>query len=420
MRQDRLHQGRRGDDSAGSGQRHADSWRRPLSVAWIAVVAALTLTGQTQVGAAHPSLCMICGSRGMADAVLNFLLFVPLGLLLASPTNPVRRAFLSGLAFSLLIETAQFVLPGRDPTLRDVLANALGAGCGGLLASASKVGYRRFRPLAATAIGIATGTAVLLGGWLMTVDLPDLTYWGQTAPRLGHLESFSGRVASAWLNGRVWRTGRIPQGSPVYEELRQDWTIRATLVLGNRVTGLAPVLSVFDDREREILLLGVDGSDLVLRERTKATGFRLDQPDVRLHDGLLAHADGDSVVIVAARRGAQRCLGVEEELHCGLGVTPGRLWGLFLYPLGISHGARTLFDMIFVAAAFFAIGFTSARVGLTALNGVLVVSLSALGVMLGPLTPSPPAEVLSALVGLVVGLAVARITWRAEEPVACG
>lgn len=66
------------------------------------------------------------------ELTANIAMFVPLGLLLASSAR-VRTPWLAvaaGLAFSATIETVQIVLPGRFPTVQDVVANTLGAGLG--------------------------------------------------------------------------------------------------------------------------------------------------------------------------------------------------------------------------------------------------------------------------------------------------
>lgn len=73
---------------------------------------------------------------GFVESASNVLLFVPLGALVVWIIG--RRYWWVGAAAGLLtscaIELAQFLfLPGRYPTLADVLANALGAALGSLL-----------------------------------------------------------------------------------------------------------------------------------------------------------------------------------------------------------------------------------------------------------------------------------------------
>lgn len=72
--------------------------------------------------------------QGWIEFVANILMFVPLGFLL---TLVVRRHLL-GVALALLLsvaaELAQVVIPSRVPSVRDVVANVLGAALGALLA----------------------------------------------------------------------------------------------------------------------------------------------------------------------------------------------------------------------------------------------------------------------------------------------
>src|SRR5438477_1941760 len=77
--------------------------------------------------------CVLCGERGIADALINVLLFFPLGAALAATGMPWARCLLGGALLSAAVEFAQMYIPGRDPSLGDVLSNTLGAGLGAAL-----------------------------------------------------------------------------------------------------------------------------------------------------------------------------------------------------------------------------------------------------------------------------------------------
>ena len=66
------------------------------------------------------------------EVVANVVMFVPLGLLLATSRRVPRpwHAVAAGLALSAAIETVQIALPGRYPTVQDVAANTAGAAVG--------------------------------------------------------------------------------------------------------------------------------------------------------------------------------------------------------------------------------------------------------------------------------------------------
>lgn len=71
------------------------------------------------------------------DVVQNLLLFLPLGVLLGlapgaagSTRRTVASAALAGLVLSGLVEWAQVWVPGRFPSVLDILLNGAGSGLG--------------------------------------------------------------------------------------------------------------------------------------------------------------------------------------------------------------------------------------------------------------------------------------------------
>lgn len=96
-------------------------------------------------------------SYPFVEFAFNMALFVPLGLLLAvgSPRSGLRRIATAtglGLVVSCLAEFAQYLfLPDRTTDVRDVLANALGAGVGAGIVVAVDYGVRRRRAAIASA-----------------------------------------------------------------------------------------------------------------------------------------------------------------------------------------------------------------------------------------------------------------------------
>jgi VanZ family protein len=72
------------------------------------------------------------------ERLANVLLFVPAGLLLcyALPRTARWRIWALCVLVSACAELAQLVLPGRDPSVIDVLTNATGAAIGVLLNTA--------------------------------------------------------------------------------------------------------------------------------------------------------------------------------------------------------------------------------------------------------------------------------------------
>lgn len=75
------------------------------------------------------------------DATQNVLLFIPLGFLVFGNILPGRRrgrglcAAVAGLTLSCAVEIIQSRIPGRFPSLTDILFNGCGSLLGGYLAS---------------------------------------------------------------------------------------------------------------------------------------------------------------------------------------------------------------------------------------------------------------------------------------------
>jgi VanZ family protein len=74
-------------------------------------------------------------SESSVEMAANVLLFVPLAFLFAGAAArlPGLLVWLICTAASAAVETAQLVLPGREPTVRDLVLNSAGAFIGVLL-----------------------------------------------------------------------------------------------------------------------------------------------------------------------------------------------------------------------------------------------------------------------------------------------
>ena len=112
-------------------------WRRVALAAWFLVLVSLTLVPQPRLpvdrGLARISACLICGDRGASDAILNVLLFLPLGLLLEVPGWKARHVLVAAFVLSLSIEVLQVFVPGRYSNLGDVAWNTSGGWLGAFL-----------------------------------------------------------------------------------------------------------------------------------------------------------------------------------------------------------------------------------------------------------------------------------------------
>lgn len=241
------------------------------------VILAATLTpdpGETVL----PGLCIICGPLGGVDVILNILLFVPLGVGLALQGTRFRWAIFAAFALSAAVETAQLFIPGRDPSIGDVITNTLGAAIGFALCVRAP---RWLTPTerAARLLTLCWTIALLAIQTTVSFSLapvfPRSTYYGQLARELAGYEKFQGRIVTAKIDSVVIPDDRLTNTEQVAELLRRGPTASATVIPASATSAIAPILRVVDEEEQEIILLAQDGRDFLFEVSTGASILRL-------------------------------------------------------------------------------------------------------------------------------------------------
>ena len=103
------------------------------------------------------------GRRWLADAILNLCLFIPLGFALGWNSRSPAKAVCLGLLLSITVEMAQMWIPGRDPSLTDIIFNTAGTAVGALIALRPRVWLLpdQRSSVALTALGVAAATLVM-------------------------------------------------------------------------------------------------------------------------------------------------------------------------------------------------------------------------------------------------------------------
>lgn len=397
-----------------------------------------------------PFLCIVCGSLGAADLLLNVAFFVPLGLfvhLAAGRRRGLVLAVAAGLLLSALVEAGQLLVPGRYTTLGDLAANTAGAGLGGL-AARWRAALLRPPPgraaLLSLGAGGATAAAFLLTGWLLTPSPTDGRNWVQWTPALGHYETYRGRVLAARLGELSLSPGRMEtdRSEAARRAIRSGRPLAATVRTGPPPPGLASVVSLYDGEQRENVLLGLDGPDLVLRVRYRAADLDLSRPDLRLRGALAGVAPGDTVRLagwrpladaaaagprsrggadgprrVADADGERRetwCLAAGERRGCGLGFPPGRGWSLLEHPEGLAPAALRGLDAAWIALLFLPLGLWGVRRPPSAAGLALAAGGLLAAPALTPLVAPGAVEAAGAAVGLGIGLLAGR--WARRRP----
>jgi len=386
----------------------------------MAAIGAATLTPTMGSPPDRSLACFICGGLGTADAVLNLILFAPLGAGLALAHARLRRALVVGALVSAFVEAAQLgMVPGRDPSFGDWLFNLAGTGAGyglvrvaGLLATLDDRVASRLSMAALLDVGLA----MALTGWLLQPSLPRLPYWAHWTPRLGHLEWYRGSVEHATIGGHQMPQGLVNDPGRTRDALLRGEPLEVRFTAGPTVPGLASLFNLSDDELREVVLLGPDRNDLVYRFRTRSAAWGLDHPDLRLAAvGALAAGDTATARVWQPEPG-RWCLTLGRAQACDLGFTVGAGWSLLLYAEGLSASLREWTSAGWVALIVLPVGYllrrrwesgaAAAGVGLAAalLPGVVA------------LRPTTRGEWCGIAVGLLLGMLMARLARRWSGP----
>ncbi len=400
-------------------------WRRrartpALLLALVVILLVTLVPGDGPRG--EVALCLLCGDRGAADLLLNVALFLPLGVALALRRGSVLRLALVPPLLSLAIEATQLAIPGRHTMLADLTANAAG-GWIGLLAARDALRRAPLgeRPSGLWAAAWGAGAAlVFLGtGWLLQPRYPASEWYGQWTARLAHLQAYGGRVLSAEIGGAATPSRRLEDPARLRARLAGGAPVRVRFVAGPAPDGVAPIFSIFDERQREILLLGADRADLVIRYRTRGAHARFDQPDLRLRDAFLGVAPGDTLALMVRQGGDGWCARLEPPRgpagRCGLAHTVGRGWALLRHPAAAGRLPRGPLDALWAAFLALPVGWwLPRRRGARLAAAALPLAALAAGWPL-PLLGTAWAAAAGTAAGLLAGAGLARAARQARS-----
>ena len=262
--------------------------RRPgriLVGASVILICAATLTPQP--GHSDASLfCIVCGSLGGVDVVLNVLLFLPLGIGLALSGVRSSRALLAILFFSATIEVAQFlVISGRDAAVGDVLSNVLGGSIGIALVRWFDVWWNPSRRNATvlSSLWVACWLAIqVLVSYGLTPAFPSTRYYGQIARVFENMATFGGRVLSATIDTVSVPDYGFAKTRQFHDLLEHGAVVRAVVIPAGPTARIAPIIRVADETQAQMVLLGQDHADVVFGVHTGAENLRLRPPLFRI------------------------------------------------------------------------------------------------------------------------------------------
>lgn len=303
-------------------------------------------------------MCVICGDRGLADAILNVVMFVPLGLAVGMLVHPVA-AIVAGALISSGIELIQILVPGRHPSLGDVAFNAAGALTGTVLLVVFKNALQ-LRPRASvTLAAVAAGAALTVlagGGWLLRpASLETADFYAQWTPRFPNMARYDGTVLAASIDTLSVGDGRVGEPDELAAAVRRGGAVEISVHIGTPPVNVAPIFALAAGPDDQILLIGAHEDQLVYRYRTRGKELRLDSPDLRVGGVFTRATQGDTLLIRVdpARGGRVVTITVGERTVVS---RPSALdtWGLLYWSdfVGRRVWLRHLVRLVWIGALF--------------------------------------------------------------------
>lgn len=350
------------------------------------------------------------GPIGTSDLVANVLLFLPLGVGLWLSGLRAIQCALIGLAASGFIELAQLIVPGRVSTPRDLVMNTVGAYVGAVLTGVvfRLRGAQRTGPLVAISAFLAVA-AVAATGALLAPRLPPMAMYAQWTPDFPHFDRYEGKVTDVRLGDEPLPYATIAQPARVRRLLMNAAHLTVKATAGPPTARPAPVFSIYDRDYGEVLLIGVDGEDAILRRRTLSADLRLAQPTLRVRGALAGVKAGDPLTLAAWFLGnGTACLQVNDTSHCDLGVTVGLSWAVLRYPQRLGPVIEPIARPIWMGLLLLPLGFWSRRSRATVLAWLATGLGIAVAVRLTPLLDPTLLEIGGGLAGAALGVWLSR------------
>jgi hypothetical protein len=401
-------------------------------VVWIStllLILRLTLLPSSQV-LTSTRWCIICGDAGGVDAILNVLMFMPLGLGLAMAGVRRGRALALMVLLTLTIETLQLTLiSGRDASLGDLMTNsvggALGFSIGAGVAAWLRPNQREARRLALAWVGGWIAVQCIASYALMAAPT-DARYYGQIKRSLNGRPPYAGDVLLATIDGvRIPNTLYERAGVPQPVLATHDGAIvRVDIVPRGPTRRTVPIVRVVDEDMREQLLVAQFGRNLIFGIRNGGIALRLRPTYAMLRD-VFPPGFGDrsaDTVRVEARYGA-RYIAVSattgpSQRAIQIPASPLASWR-FIYPARFPlddgvHGVGLTLLWLFVLLAplaYWAAHARDQRGVVTAVTVGVLLGFAGVPLVLGKALPGA-IEWVGALLSLATGTIIGRSVSR--------
>ena len=322
--------------------------------------------------------CLVCGSTGMTDVIVNVVMFLPYGVGLAMARTRPRVAIPLIIATTFAIELLQYrVIVGRDGTLSDVVTNSVGGIAGFVVAARWQ--WWMFAN-ARTSAGLAV---IALAAWVATLGASAVAFQvtaqlhgatARLAPVISPYPHFTGRIHSAALDGTALADHDVARPD-------RDWSrghvLEASITTADRITGPSPILLLGQETADQMSLVQ-QRTDLLGRVRLRAANWRLVVPGIKLPDAFVSA--GDSMRVWSRVRERDVSVGVtspnvSDSVAVELAPTLG--WSL-LVPIGRAVGPQYRWlSALWVSGLLIPVGFWSGQLGASDAQAASLVGVSA-------------------------------------------
>ena len=332
------------------------------------------------------SYYLTSGDAALAELFQNLLLFLPLGVSLTlAGVRPFRVVALGGL-LSFTVEFLQQYIPGRDPSVGDIVCNTISTALGVLLIVAApiwlwvsprrSIWQARITALLAVLVWYGTGA-------MLREVLPPGPYQIVTTPSFPNFGEYNGHVLK--ITPGIGSVEVLAVAAPAPPDRR------------------SPLIARLGANDERVLILSIDGPDLTLRYYMPALRWTLVQPDLRLRGAMQPVAPHDTFTAATRHDSTNICLRVNATERCHLGYTIGDGWKLIYYPEGGPPWMLGLINILWVFGCVVGVGYWAAKGG----GGWLAMGFVIAGLLMVPLLtglkPTPVYEWFGAVGGMGMG-----------------
>lgn len=382
-------------------------------------------------GPVLPPFCIICGQLGGVDFVLNIALFVPVGLTLSWVVARRHHVILIGAGTTLIVELLQMnVIPGRDASLGDLVANTAGTALGVWAATAgparlSATGAEARR--LAAGVGLLVVVALMVAGWALRPAVPRYPLWVQWTPSRPNFDDFAGRLVEFRFNGAPRSSTDILAPDPA----THSTNLQASVVVSGPArpsrSGRQSIIVQVANGFEEGLSLGQWRNAAIFRSYTNGARLRLRPLLIKLNGAFAGDSASvtDVVTRLSVRSDARRIVLSRERgnarIEATLPRTIGLAWTLVLYRDVAIDTSWMIANAFFLGGLIAPVAFFAARVTAPGVSdrsaawmawgpvALVLVTMAAEPLLIG-LSPMTAGEWAGVAVGGAAGVITARLT----------